>query len=101
MTGGHEVGGSNPLAPILLFHKCITNEDTMDNESSKERRQYERIKKSFILSYYDLTIPEIKYTITQLKNISFGGMCLRRDHYQLRRRLQEHHALRRVLSGLA
>ena len=47
----------------------------MDNESNKERRQYERINKSFILSYYDQAIPDHKFEITQLKNISFGGIC--------------------------
>jgi len=47
----------------------------MEKESNEERRQYERIKKSFILSYYDLANPERKFEITQLKNISYGGMC--------------------------
>ena len=47
----------------------------MDNGSIEERRQYERIKKSFILSYYKLANPERKFEITQLKNISYGGMC--------------------------
>ncbi len=47
----------------------------MNKESNEERRQYERIKKSFILSYFDQAHPENKFEITQLKNISFGGMC--------------------------
>jgi len=42
---------------------------------SQERRQYVRIQKSFILTYYDQTKPDKKYEITQLKNISLGGMC--------------------------
>ena len=41
----------------------------------KERRQYERIKKSFILSYFSQSEPDEKFEITQLKNISLGGMC--------------------------
>lgn len=47
----------------------------MNKESEKERRQHERISKSFILSYFDLENPDHKYEITQLRNISFGGMC--------------------------
>ena len=47
----------------------------MNRESNEERRQYERINKSFILSYFDQAHPENKFEITQLKNISFGGMC--------------------------
>jgi len=47
----------------------------MGNEPNEERRQYARIKKSFILSYFDHVNPEHKFEITQLKNISFGGMC--------------------------
>jgi len=47
----------------------------MNRESDEERRQYERINRSFILSYYDIAQPDYKFEITQLKNISFGGMC--------------------------
>ena len=52
----------------------------MNNQSNEERRQYERIKKSFILSYFDKATPEHKFEITQLKNISFGGMCFITSH---------------------
>ena len=41
-----------------------------------ERRHYKRIKKNFILTYFDLAHPEDKFEATQLKNISLGGMCL-------------------------
>ncbi|MCR4336891.1 MAG: PilZ domain-containing protein [Candidatus Omnitrophica bacterium] len=41
-----------------------------------ERRQYARIKKNFLLRYFDLEHPERKYSTSQLKNISLGGMCL-------------------------
>jgi len=40
-----------------------------------ERRKHERIRKSFILSYFQQASPEKKFEITQLKNISLGGMC--------------------------
>lgn len=40
-----------------------------------ERRQHPRIKKNFILSYFDPARPDQKFEITQLKNISLGGMC--------------------------
>ena len=41
----------------------------------EERRKYVRIKKNFILSYSLKKSASIKYDITQLKNISQGGMC--------------------------
>ncbi len=48
----------------------------MEKHSSfPERRKYLRIKKSFIMSYYLQTEPAIRYKVTQLKNISKGGMC--------------------------
>ena len=40
-----------------------------------ERRKYIRIKKNFILSYYNKKTPDAKHEISQLKNISLGGMC--------------------------
>ena len=49
--------------------------DENSKKSREERRRYERINKSFVLSYYDLANPERKFEITQLKNISLGGMC--------------------------
>ena len=41
-----------------------------------DRRQYKRISKHFIVRYYDLTYPDLKYEATQLKNVSIGGVCL-------------------------
>ena len=40
-----------------------------------ERRLYKRIKKHFILSYFELTNPSVRYDASQLKNISLGGIC--------------------------
>lgn len=40
-----------------------------------ERRQYPRVNKNFVLSYFTQTHPDKKIEITQLKNISQGGMC--------------------------
>ena len=40
-----------------------------------ERRRYVRIEKHFIISYYVKSDPIRKYDISQLKNISMGGMC--------------------------
>ena len=47
----------------------------MKQEKNEERRQYLRIKKNFILSYYLSTEPAVRYKVSQLKNISKGGMC--------------------------
>ena len=46
-----------------------------ERRSSDERRQYKRIAKSFILSYFDKKNRKIKCEITQLRNTSMGGMC--------------------------
>ena len=53
----------------------------MDNSKNQkpnepERRHYKRIKKNFILKYYDLEFPQEKFEVTQLKNISKGGLCM-------------------------
>jgi len=41
----------------------------------QERRKFLRIRKNFILSYYNKSHPETRHDATQLKNISIGGMC--------------------------
>jgi len=45
-----------------------------------ERRKYPRINKAFVISYFDLSNPRQKHEITQLKNISIGGMCFVATH---------------------
>lgn len=45
-----------------------------------ERRQHPRINKTFVLSYFDLENSQQKHEITQLKNISVGGMCFITTH---------------------
>lgn len=44
--------------------------------SNQERRKYQRVKKNFILSYYEIHKPTQKYAASQLRNISLGGICL-------------------------
>ena len=39
-----------------------------------ERRRHKRIKKNFILTYFDKNKPEEKFELTQLKDISCGGL---------------------------
>ena len=46
-----------------------------DKKGDSERRRYKRINKHFILTYFDKSNPSRKQEITQLKNISMGGMC--------------------------
>ncbi len=41
-----------------------------------ERRNGQRIKKHFIVTYYDVADPHVKFDASQLKNISLGGVCL-------------------------
>ena len=40
-----------------------------------ERRIYKRVKKHFILSYFEPNNPSVRHDASQLKNISLGGMC--------------------------
>jgi len=47
----------------------------------KERRQHPRIEKSFVLSYFDKDHPNDKHEITQVKNISAGGLCFVTSHF--------------------
>lgn len=42
---------------------------------SQERRTSERYLKNLILNYFDPVNPDKKHEITQLKNISKGGIC--------------------------
>jgi len=46
-----------------------------NNENWAERRRYQRIEKNFILTYYEKENPSVKIELTQLKNISKGGLC--------------------------
>lgn len=46
-----------------------------DFSSPDERRKYKRVNKHFILTYHEQSNPTVKYEITQLKNISIGGVC--------------------------
>ena len=48
----------------------------MNEKNPEEKRKYTRIKKNFILTYYDLTDPSKRHDASQLKNISLGGICL-------------------------
>ncbi len=43
--------------------------------AGSDRRKYPRINKNFILTYFHPENPSEKNEITQLKNISLGGMC--------------------------
>ena len=45
------------------------------NWDNRERRHYIRIEKHFVISYYDKNDATVKHNISQLKNISLGGMC--------------------------
>ncbi|MFA5060295.1 MAG: PilZ domain-containing protein [Candidatus Omnitrophota bacterium] len=57
---------SNLTAPTI---KC------MENWNNKERRRYIRITKHFIISYFDRNDPAVKHDVSQVRNISLGGIC--------------------------
>jgi|CXWL01.1.fsa_nt_gi hypothetical protein len=44
-------------------------------KSGSERRKHIRVDRNFILTYFDKQAPNIKNEITQLRNISRGGIC--------------------------
>ncbi|MDP2654473.1 MAG: PilZ domain-containing protein [Candidatus Omnitrophota bacterium] len=56
---------------MMNFNKNGKNQES----DQAERRKYKRIQKHFILSYFDLLDPQIRFDASQLKNISLGGMC--------------------------
>ncbi len=49
--------------------------DKSENKMDQDRRSSKRIRKHFILSYFEKEYPDRRYELTQLKNISHGGMC--------------------------
>ena len=61
----------------MLFPKQPNNpkENPPSPSYGVERRKHKRLKKHFILSYFDVTNPEHKFELKQLKNISQGGIC--------------------------
>ncbi len=46
-----------------------------ENKIEMERRREKRIKKHFLLTYFDKNNPSKRFELTQLKNISLGGLC--------------------------
>ncbi len=48
----------------------------MDKKAKfQERRQYVRIKKHYIIRFYQKDNPSLKYEASQIENISKGGLC--------------------------
>ncbi|MBF0478897.1 MAG: PilZ domain-containing protein [Candidatus Omnitrophica bacterium] len=56
-----------------FFGKETPKSPSSDNHI--DRRHYPRFQKNFILKYFPKDNPADKIETTQLKNISFGGMC--------------------------
>ena len=74
MNGVQEVVSSNLTAPIKVS-MAEKKSSPQPEDKFQERRQYKRIDKNFLLSYFDVQHPDSKVEITQLKNIGMGGMC--------------------------
>ena len=53
----------------------FNNKNHPEPPDHDERRKSKRVKKHFVLSYFELTNPSVRYDASQLKNISLGGMC--------------------------
>ncbi len=52
----------------------MTTEKKRDVEQS-ERRQFIRIKKNYIIRFYVKSNPSLKFEMSQIENISKGGIC--------------------------
>ena len=52
-----------------------------DEEIRRERRRHIRIKRNFIISFYDKHEPSLKHEVSQIKNISLGGACIITSRY--------------------
>lgn len=46
-----------------------------DQSQGKERRQYIRIKKNYIIRFCDKANPSLKFEVSQVENVSKGGLC--------------------------
>ena len=46
-----------------------------DQAQGKERRQYIRIKKNYIIRFCDKANPSLKFEVSQVENVSKGGLC--------------------------
>ncbi len=55
--------------------------DNPDNQNQKDRRQFVRVEKHFIISCVEKNGASTKHDVTQLKNISIGGMCFVTAHH--------------------
>ena len=51
------------------------NKEFSEPRSWEEKRRHKRLNKNFIMTYYEKSKPNDKYEMTQLKNISMGGLC--------------------------
>ncbi|NTV29383.1 MAG: PilZ domain-containing protein [Candidatus Omnitrophica bacterium] len=45
------------------------------DNASKERRKYPRIRKNYIIRFTEKANPALKYEVSQIENISRGGIC--------------------------
>ncbi len=80
LNGVQGVAGSNPAFPIK-FKKKKREDPVVGNDApNQERRQFIRIEKHFLIAYYNLDDPSQSHDVTQLKNISLGGMCFIASH---------------------
>ncbi|MCX5687299.1 MAG: PilZ domain-containing protein [Candidatus Omnitrophica bacterium] len=55
----------------------MTNEQTFPNQP--ERRKFKRINKSCVVSYTPVKIGELKYDVSQTKDLSEGGLLFISD----------------------
>ena len=76
---GLKKGGKiRPLRLILKYAPRVNMKNQFEGEN---RRKHKRIHKNYILSYQIKGDPDSKYDVTQLHNISRGGMCFLATKY--------------------
>ena len=46
-----------------------------ENKHGAERRQYPRVRKNFIIRFSEKNNPSLKFEVSQIENISRGGIC--------------------------
>ena len=67
MNGVQEVVGSSPTVPTILLKEYMS-------EPFKNHREHVRVYRSFILTYYSASNPSVQREVSQINNISVGGM---------------------------
>jgi hypothetical protein len=64
-----------------MFSKKNKSESNPKENGGIEKRAHERFLRNYVLTYHEKNNPEKQYSVTQLKNLSIGGLCFITDQH--------------------